>query len=46
MTDPFILKALFSTLIIVVGLMVALHARQSRLADKASVKHTDEAPTA
>ncbi len=46
MTDPFTLKALFSTLIIAVGLTLALHSRRSRHADKTADKPTGEAPTA
>ncbi len=46
MTDPFILKALFSTLIIAVGLTLAIHSRRSRQADKISGKPTGEAPAA
>ena len=46
MTDPFILKALFSALIIAVGLALALHSRRSRLADKTSATPTGEAPAA
>ncbi len=44
MTDPFILKALFSTLIIAVGLTLAIHSRRSRLANKTADKPTSEAP--